>query len=116
MAGKAEAEVPYSKIVSEIFSILKNKELVQDVKVFKEKESVGKKLNITLKMSEFGKIRRIEVKRVSKPGRRVYFGYERFRPVRAGLGVMVVSTPRGVMDAQEAKKRKLGGEVICIAW
>jgi small subunit ribosomal protein S8 len=116
MAGKSEVELPYSRIVEDIMKIFKTNNIVEEVKVFKEKETIGKKLNISLKKSEFGKIRRLEVKRVSKPGRRIYSSHESFRPVRAGLGVMVVSTPRGVMEAQEAKKRKLGGEILCIAW
>lgn len=56
------------------------------------------------------------LKRISKPGRRVYKGYRDLRPVLGGLGVAIVSTPSGVMTDKEAKDKKLGGEVLCEVW
>lgn len=64
-------------------------------------------------LREDGKIKLSQTKRVSKPGMRVYKGHEELRPVLQGLGVLIVSTPRGIMDGRVARKKKLGGEVIC---
>jgi small subunit ribosomal protein S8 len=59
-------------------------------------------------------IRRI--RRISKPGRRVYCGYEKLKPVLGGLGIFILSTSRGVISDREARQRKLGGEVLCEIW
>ena len=56
------------------------------------------------------------VKLVSKPSRRIYAGYRELRPVKSGLGLLVVSTPRGIMSGKEARKMKLGGEVLFEIW
>jgi small subunit ribosomal protein S8 len=56
------------------------------------------------------------VRRVSKPGRRVYSGAGKLRPVLGGLGITIVSTSRGVISDREARQRKLGGEVLCEVW
>jgi small subunit ribosomal protein S8 len=56
------------------------------------------------------------LKRVSKPGRRVYAGSSEMPRVLGGLGIAVVSTPQGVMTGQQAKKRNVGGEVLCFIW
>lgn len=112
MSGRDVLEVPYSKECESVAKVLKQKGFVEEVKIFKKENSAGKTLKI--KLSRDGDtIRLSEVKRISKPGRRVYKGYHEFKPVLRGLGVLIVSTSRGIMDAQEAKKKKLGGEVIC---
>ncbi len=108
---KKKIEVPYSKMKLAISKILKEKELIQD---FKVKEENGKKfIVLTLKYDENGEPLIENLVRVSKPGRRVYMGYRDFKPVRSGFGFRIISTSRGVMTDIEAKRRKLGGEVIC---
>jgi small subunit ribosomal protein S8 len=112
MSGRDVLEVPYSKECESVAKVLKQKGFVEEVKIFKKENSAEKALKI--KLSKDGDtIRLSEAKRISKPGRRVYKGYHEFKPVLRGLGVLIVSTSRGIMDAQEAKKKKLGGEVIC---
>ena len=73
-------------------------------------------LRINLKYGPNGErvIRRI--RRVSKPGRRVYSGAAELRPVLGGLGICIISTSRGVISDREARQRKLGGEVLCEVW
>lgn len=108
---KKKVEAPYSKMKLAISKILKEKELIQD---FKIREENGKKfIVLTLKYDENGEPLIENLVRVSKPGRRVYMGYRDFKPVRSGFGFRIVSTSRGVMTDIEAKRRKLGGEVIC---
>jgi small subunit ribosomal protein S8 len=108
---KKKVEAHYSKMKLAISKILKEKELIQD---FKIREENGKKfIVLTLKYDENGEPLIENLVRVSKPGRRVYMGYRDFKPVRSGFGFRIVSTSRGVMTDIEAKRRKLGGEVIC---
>jgi small subunit ribosomal protein S8 len=108
---KKKVEAPYSKMKLAISKILKEKELIQD---FKIREENGKKfIVLTLKYDENGEPLIENLVRVSKPGRKVYMGYRDFKPVRSGFGFRIVSTSRGVMTDIEAKRRKLGGEVIC---
>lgn len=55
----------------------------------------------------------IELKRISKPGQRIYVGYRELKPVRSGLGIGLISTPGGIISTDEARKKKLGGEYLC---
>ena len=104
---KKKFEAPYSKMKLAIAKILKEKELIEDIKL------KDKNLIIYLKYDELGEPLIEDIKRISKPGRRVYIGYREFKPVRGGFGFRIVSTSRGIMTDIEAKRRKLGGEVIC---
>ena len=76
----------------------------------------AKHLRLHLKYGPNGErvIRRI--RRVSKPGRRVYSGATELKPVLGGLGISIISTSRGVISDREARQRKLGGEVLCEIW
>ena len=112
MTGKDILEVPYTAICESVARVLKQKGFIEDIKVFKKERSSMKMLKVQLS-KEGNVIKLSEAKRVSKPGRRIYKSAQELKPVLQGLGVMVISTSRGVMDAQEAKKKKLGGEVIC---
>ena len=74
-----------------------------------------KALKITLKYeNDLPKISGL--KRVSKPGQRIYEGFDEIRKVHGGYGISVVSTPKGLMTNKEARKQKLGGEIICQIW
>ena len=73
-------------------------------------------LRIELKYGPNGERVIRHLKRVSKPGRRVYSGASQLRPVLNGLGISIISTSRGVISDREARQRKLGGEVLCELW
>ena len=113
MVRKESIELPFSKLNEGILNILKEKGFVENVKVFKHKDSVIKGLHVDLKYNENNKPLISEAKRVSKPGRRIYMGSKGLEIVRNGFGIGIVSTSRGLMTTDEAKKKKLGGEVIC---
>lgn len=113
MVGKKSVEFDYSKIKEEIAKVLKDGGFLDEVKVFKEKDSSIKKLRIDISFDEDGVAKITELRRMSKPGRRVYLGYSEIKPVAANMGFLVLSTSRGVMTSTEAKKKKLGGELIC---
>ena len=110
MARKSSTEAFYSKECEAVAKVLKDRGFLAEVKVFKEGQF--KRLNLTLAYQD--KMPMVtEVKRVSKPGHRIYQGYDSLHKIQAGFGVAVVSTSRGIMASEEAKKKKLGGELIC---
>ena len=112
-AAKGEVRVPWSRMRSDVAHILKNEGYLTEVeKVTDEKTQAGKPvLRITLRGS--GKTRSItQITRISKPGRRQYVGSKEIPRVLGGMGISVVSTPRGVMAGHQAKKQNLGGELL----
>jgi small subunit ribosomal protein S8 len=108
---KKQIVAPYSKIKVGILKILKEKNLIQGFKV--QENGVKKNFIIYLKYDEDGEPFIEDLKRVSKPGRRVYAGYKDLKPLRRGFAFRIISTSRGLMTDEEARKRKLGGEIIC---
>lgn len=99
--------VPYSKLKVAILEVLKKKNFINDYKVVKSGifSEIEIKLNTELKT--------LTLKRVSKPGQRIYLKKDDIKPVLRGYGISVVSTPRGVMTGDEARKNGVGGEFIC---
>ena len=114
-AGRAllpVVELPHSRMKESVAKILKSEGYVADVAV--EGDAV-KKLKIRLKYQ--GKKNVIEgLKRVSRPGLRRYVGSTELPRVLSGMGVSIVSTPEGVMTGAQAKKKNLGGELLCYVW
>ncbi len=117
-AAAAEQEqvvVPHSKLKSEVARILKQEGYVRDFAVEKEKDSPHRQIRITLKYSAKGPVI-VGLKRVSRPGLRVYVGSDDIPRVLGGMGVSVLSTSRGLMTGREAKKLEVGGELLCTVW
>jgi small subunit ribosomal protein S8 len=112
MAGRDSIEIRHTKECEAIAKVLKESGYIEEVKSFKQETGGGKMLHISL-AKEAGIAKLSQVKIVSKPGRRIYKKFGELRPVLQGLGVLVISTSRGIMSGQEARKKKLGGEVIC---
>lgn len=112
MAHKPFIEIPHSNECEAVAKILADKKFLSGTKVFKEKDSSLKKLHLDIAYEDGIPVIN-EVKRVSKPGRRMYVKSSNLKLVRGGYGVSVVSTSRGMMTVEDAKKKKLGGEVIC---
>jgi len=112
-ASKAEVRVPWSRMRSDVAHILKNEGYVLEVeKVSDAKASAGKP-ELRVKLRGTGKTRAItQITRISKPGRRQYVGAGEIPRVLGGMGISVVSTPRGVMAGHQAKKQNLGGELL----
>jgi small subunit ribosomal protein S8 len=106
--------VPHSTMKQSITQILKDEGYIAD---FELVESNGHKdIKITFKYGQ--KYERVitNLKRISKPGLRVYCGYQELPKVLDGLGVAVISTSKGVMSDRSARKNKIGGEVLCYIW
>lgn len=109
MAKKNDVTVPYSKFKLAVARVLEKEKFIESV----EKENSF--LNIKL-IYENGKPRISTVKKISKLGLRIYTKSKSIKSIRGGRGIIIVSTPQGVMSGKEAKAQKLGGEVICHVW
>ncbi len=106
--------VPLSKLKLEIARILKEEGFIRNYKVVGE---AGKgELRIFLKYVDNEEPVITDLKRVSKPGRRVYVGKESIPSVKGGLGIAILSTSKGLMTDQKSRDVKMGGEVLCYVW
>ncbi len=111
MRSLNKISIPFSVFRSKILEVLKKEGYIIDFKIDKNKDN-QKTIFVDLKYYEGQPVIR-EIKRVSKPGRRVYSRAESIPRVHNGLGVAILSTSKGVMSDSEAIKNNLGGEVIC---
>lgn len=109
MAKKLQVLVPYSKFKMEIAKVLEKENFVAGVK--KEESTI----KIDLAYSN-NKPKLSYVKKISKPGLRVYTKSKNIRKIKGGKGIIILSTPEGVMSAKDAKTKKLGGEIIAEVW
>jgi small subunit ribosomal protein S8 len=107
-------EVPHSKFKEEIVKVLRDEGYLKDYRILKDQgRSV---LKISLKYAEREQRVITKIQRVSRPSRRVYVGREEIPRVQGGMGVAILSTPRGVMTDRQAKAAGIGGEVVCFVW
>ena len=114
MVSKSNIEIPHSNFKFELASLLKNEGYVSDVKI--SGDGTKKLIDIELKYSDEGTSVISGMNRLSKPGNRVYSSFDKLPRNNGGLGTVVVSTSRGLLSDSEARKRKLGGELICEVW
>ena len=110
-SNKAVVEAPSSKFRSNVLEVLKREGYIRDFSSIEDKPGI-KNLKIELKYQE-GVPVISEIKRVSKPGCRVYSRINELPKVYNGLGISILSTPRGVMSDNEARAANVGGEVLC---
>ena len=111
MARKATTSMPSTKVLVAVAGILKSEGYITEYQVIEK--SPQNELMVTLRYGADKRHAIREIKRVSKPGLRVYAGKERVPRVRSGLGIAIVSTTQGVMTGSEARRRGIGGEVLC---
>lgn len=104
----------HSKVVEALVRIFENKGYIESFDVIEEDKK--KFIAVVLKYDEQGKCVINEIKRVSKPGRRVYKGKEEIKRFKNGYGTIVVSTSKGVLPNDEAYKIGVGGEILCTIW
>lgn len=110
---KQEISVLFSKLKHEIAMMLAKEGFIKEAK----KAMKGKTKMIKMVLQYDNGMSAIEgIKRVSKPGQRIYVKSMNIKKVRGGFGISIISTPKGLMTNNEAKKAKLGGEVICEVW
>ena len=113
---RPSVEMPISKVKKGVAEVLKREGYIWDWSEIKEETDKFPKLRIELKYGPSGEKVIQKIKRVSKPGCRVYSRAKDLRPVLNGLGISILSTSKGVMSDREARQQKLGGEVLCEIW
>jgi len=111
-SGHAAVEIPASKLKIEVLKILRDQELIGNFKLFQEGERAAR-VTVLLKYDGDGQCAISSLKRVSRPGCRVYLKKEGISPVLNGLGISVISTSRGLMTGTRAIEEGLGGEILC---
>lgn len=112
LKNKSKIVVPYSKMKESLVALLKNEGYVDSFLVSSEENSVKKNITINLKyINEKPVIR--QIKRVSRPGQRIYSKSKSIPRILGGMGIAIVSTSQGLMTGYQAKAKKIGGEVIC---
>ena len=110
------AEMPTSKLKVEIARILKEEGYIRDFHVAEGGEGTHAKLVVELKYGRSRERVLTDLKRISKPGRRIYAGKDRLPRVLGGMGTAILSTSRGVVTSRTAEAEGIGGEVICFVW
>jgi small subunit ribosomal protein S8 len=118
-AKQAKIDMPASKLKAEVARILADEGYIHGFKVLDEKTEHGsprKAIRLFLKYGPHGERVITGLQRVSRPGRRVYFGRDDVPTVLGGLGTSILTTSRGVMSGREAVKAGVGGEVLCNVW
>ena len=113
-AGIVEVDVPYSKIKDQIAAVLVREGYLAGVST--HAEGVRKWLRLLLKYYGRGQAAVKGMRRVSAPGLRRYVRADAIPKVKGGTGIAIMSTPGGIVTGHEARKRRLGGEVICFVW
>src|SRR5262245_44598790 len=113
-ARHQRTDIPHSKVKMAIATILKEEGYIADAAIV---EKGGFKwIRVILRYDGEGRSFLSGIERVSKPGKRVYSGHEEIPQVFGGLGVTIVSTPKGMMSGRKARKTGIGGEVVCSVW
>jgi small subunit ribosomal protein S8 len=109
-----KVDIPSSKMKLEIAKILKDEGYIKNLKMVKDRRQGVIRVYLKYTDDEAPVIQGI--KRISKPGCRVYAGNDAIPKVLAGLGVAILSTPKGIQTGKQAKKDNVGGEVLCHVW
>lgn len=110
---KPEIVLPYSKVKHEIAKILKKEGYLNEVEKVEDRFA---QLKLVLSYQKDNKPAIIHIKRISKPGRRVYVSRDKIPYVLNDLGIAVLSTSQGIMTNKQARRARVGGEVICEVW
>lgn len=105
MARNMSITLPYSKVKHEMAKVMKKNNFIADT----EKDESGQFPQLVLHLTE----KKLDLKRVSKCGQRIYTKYDEIRKVKNGFGIAIISTSKGIMTGYEARSKKLGGEYLC---
>jgi small subunit ribosomal protein S8 len=114
MAGHSDLVMPHSKTREGVLNRLFEQGYLKSVKTIAD--ASRKTLAVELKYTADKKPVVTGISRVSRPGYRVYKGYKEIQPVFSGLGMLILSTPQGILTDRQARDKKVGGEVLCKVW
>jgi small subunit ribosomal protein S8 len=117
MIKATEVSMPYSRVKTDLAKVLKDEGYIEDYSVTEE----GTRKTLKLALKYYGKRRERRavitgLKRVSKPGRRIYVGKDEIPWVLSGMGIAILTTNRGLMTGHQARRQGVGGEVLCYVW
>ena len=118
LARHDRTEIPASRLKAAVAEILKAEGFIADVREADAEDGNGKQQKLTIVL-KYGRDRTSAIdgiRRVSRPGRRVYVRHDRIPRVFSGLGISILSTSRGLMSDKEARRQKIGGELLCEVW
>lgn len=113
-AKHEEVEIPSSKMKLEIVKILKEEGFIKNYKLSKDNRQGI--IHVFLKFTSDDKPVISGLKRISRPGRRIYVGIDNIPQVMGGVGIAILSTPKGILTDLKARREKVGGEVLCYVW
>ena len=116
LARHDRIELPASKLKFAVAQILKSEGYIADVQKNDETDETQKKITTVLKYGRDRQSAIHGIKRISRPGRRVYVRHDRIPRVFSGLGISILSTSRGLVSDRDARRLKLGGELLCEVW
>lgn len=116
LARHDRTEMPASRLKAAVAEILKAEGFIADVRESETDSEGPQKLTVVLKYGRDRQSAIDGIRRVSRPGRRVYVRHDRIPRVFSGLGISILSTSRGLMSDREARRQKIGGELICEVW
>ena len=116
LAKHDRLDVPASRLKEAVCRILESEGFIRTVRRIQEEGSLNATLRIYLRYSPDGQPAINDVRRVSKPGRRIYKGADEIPEVRNGLGLAIVSTSQGLLSDRQARERRVGGELLCQLW
>ena len=114
LARHDRVEMPHSRLKEHVAGVMKSEGYIDDVRV-----SEGEEPKMLMLVMRYGRDRQAAIdglRRVSTPGRRVYVRHDRIDRVCSGMGISILSTSRGVMTDREARKQRVGGELLCEIW
>ncbi|MCL4537603.1 MAG: 30S ribosomal protein S8 [Nitrospirae bacterium] len=109
-----KVDIPASKMKVEVAKILKEEGFIKSYKIIKDKKQGI--LRVTLKYTPENESVVTGLKRISKPGRRVYIGKSEIPKVMGGVGIAIITTPKGMLSDKECRGEGVGGEVLCYVW
>ncbi len=115
MVNFSKVDMPYSKMKGQVARLLKEEGYINDFQIIDEKGPQNT-LQIDLKYDKSGRQVLTGLKRVSKPGRRIYARHNEIPKVMTGLGVALISTSKGMLTDSQARAQRVGGEIICDIW
>jgi small subunit ribosomal protein S8 len=115
-ARHEKVAIPWSRVKENIIKVMIEEGYLRESKKVKDSQGAGEALLVQLKFDRENRPVIAGIKRVSRPSRRVYVGAQAVTPIRKGLGINILSTPKGIMVDREALKARVGGELICLVW
>nr|YP_009996485.1 ribosomal protein S8 [Astragalus laxmannii]YP_011028544.1 ribosomal protein S8 [Astragalus adsurgens]WDD39436.1 ribosomal protein S8 [Astragalus mongholicus var. dahuricus]QNQ65874.1 ribosomal protein S8 [Astragalus laxmannii]WFG52242.1 ribosomal protein S8 [Astragalus laxmannii]WFG52318.1 ribosomal protein S8 [Astragalus laxmannii]WNT97043.1 ribosomal protein S8 [Astragalus adsurgens] len=117
MTRKRTVQIPLSNIIENIVKILLREGFVENVRKHRENDKYFLVLTLRYRRNRKGSSKTfLNLKRISTPGLRIYSNYQRIPRILGGMGIVILSTSRGIMTDREARLERIGGEVLCYIW